>query len=303
MTGTELLFAIGEIPETLVEEAESAQKAHRKPNGRKLLFLAAVLALMTTSVLAVRFGWHRKLTEYLSPTDVQMEALTGAADFPVAEAIQHGVTVRVCQTLTDAYGLYVLCEVTGPKGVDLQEVMIWRNVILEGSEDAVALATTRTTILEQERQKVTFLISKQTDKPMEGGELHLTLQDLCRYDAEAKGSPYVPVAEGTWELSWEFDFVDAGMTYPVEEMTVYLSPMTRCIRCPEANAEPMPPVLHFRDGSNLHCGEGTNRATVLHTEEETVCIYRFVPMVDLEEVEAVEVSGSYVSVVLAETRK
>lgn len=176
----------------------------------------------------------------------------------------------------------------------MDERMCWRTAILTGPGEGLAPATTRTVFLGQEGTVITLLVSQQRDAPIQSGNLTLTLQDLCRFD-QTRESPYVPLVKGTWELSWEFDYADVGKRYQAGNADVYLSPMTLCVTWPEEMEQMEAPVLHFRDGSTRTCGDETSPATIIHREDQTVCVYRFVPMLELSEVEMIELAeGKFV---------
>lgn len=171
--------------------------------------VAAVLAiavLFSGTALAISLGWHIKLMEYLSPSEEQMQTLDGAVNMPESTVTQNGVTITVKQTLADAFGIYVLYEITVPDDVELDNDVRWSlevlNVPTVKMDEYIVAGSGGSEILEQTGNKRTVLFHLDTTAGFENGDIKLTLRDLTRYTTnETTGSIEItPVVKGEWDL-------------------------------------------------------------------------------------------------------
>ena len=171
--------------------------------------VAAVLAvavLLSGTALAISLGWHIKLIEYLNPSEEQMQTLDGAVSMPEATITQNGVTITVKQTLADAFGIYVLYEMTVPENVELDDNVRWNLEILDAptikTDEYITTSSGGAEILEQAGNKRTVLYHLNTTAELESGNIKLTLTDLTHYSKNDKTNSMeiTPIVEGKWDL-------------------------------------------------------------------------------------------------------
>ncbi len=216
---------------------------------KRLSLTAAIIiicVLTATTALAIGLDWNEKLMEYLKPSEEQMQTLDGAVNTPEATVTQNGITITVKQTLADAFGIYVLYEMTVPDNVKLDDNIRWSldglNVPTVQTDDYVTAGSCGSEILEQTGNKRTVLYHLNTTAGFENGYIKLTLKDLTRYTTndETGSMEITPVVEGEWELEWEFTFVDTSKTVEVNRplsingsedtiTKVVISPMSACL--------------------------------------------------------------------------
>lgn len=256
----------------VILESRKAEKIPMKRKGKSLALVAAVVAvciIATTTALAVNFGWHEKLIEFLDPSNEQMEMLSGNVTAPDATISKNGVTVAVKQTLSDSYGIYVLYEMTVPDNIDLSEVD-WRYAYLTipyaQTDEATGLGIIGSELLEQSGNTRTVLMFHQMSKPFENGTIRLHFEDLEHivFDEETETFDITTVWEGELELEWDFNYENVGKTLKLDTplsingskntiTKIVLSPISICVFVQGDDAVMRAaPVVRFKDGSEIN---------------------------------------------------
>lgn len=303
---------------SLIDEKKNQKTRHR----RFSMALAAVLALsilLSGVAIAIGLGWHEQLLNYLTPSKEQLSVLEGGVNTPEASVSQGGVTVTVKQTLADAFGIYVLYEMTVPDSVELNDNVGWESISLDVPVDKaggyVAVYTTGSIILEQSRSKRTVLVHQQTSAPLKSGKIELILQNLISYDNTGEAKPFFALIEGNWTLEWDFNYVDTGKTFEVSlplsisgsrntiEKAV-VSPISVCIYVSGDSIQTGAcPVVNFKDGSSVIFDSKSRNAGFtyyLSDEENGVYMnqlyYRFENIVDLDAVSSIQLGDQLIPI-------
>jgi hypothetical protein len=297
-------------------------KEEAKPLNRsaKHVYLTAALialaVLTMTTALAIGFGWHQKLIEYLEPSEEQMAALDGAADTPDATITKNGVTITVKQTLADSFGIYVLYEMTVPEDIELTDDIWWGFSYLDvptvKTDEYVTMGTSGPEILEQTGNKRTVLYHAQKTAPFENGHLKLLLMDLQIVKRnDATGSMQItPLIEGEWELEWEFNFVDTSKTLEVNEpgssngsentiTKIVISPMSGCAYITGDDiVGSARPAVNFKDGTQIEFDSKSKNASFGYylVDEDSMLYanhlyYRFETIIDLDDVKNITIGA------------
>lgn len=328
MKNERLLFAFGNISDDIIEEvaataqsnstAEQMRSRRRVRSKRRIIIcVAAILVLLlATTALAISLGWHIKLIEYFNPSEEQMQTLDGAVNMPEATVTQNGVTITVKQTLADAFGVYVLYEMTVPDDIELNDDIGWTleilNVPTVKTDEYITAGSGGSEILEQTGNKRTVLYHLDTTAAFENGDIKLTLRDLIRYkrNDETGSMEITPVVKGEWELEWNFTFVDTSKTIDLNRplsingsdniiTKIVIAPMSFCafVKGDDIVGSARP-VINFKDGSQLtydDLGYG-NKSFGYYLIDEANMIYsnqlyyRFEKIIDLNDVASIQIS-------------
>ncbi len=308
----------------MLGEIISGQKEELKPLKRPvkhLYLLAALVALAVltmTTALAISFGWHEKLIEYLNPSDEQMTALDGAADTPDATITKNGVTITVKQTLADSLGIYVIYEMTVPDDIELTDDIRWAQYILDiplaQADESHTLGTTSATVLEQSAHKRTVLIYSQRTAPSENGSIRLQFKDLIDYSNtgvtnNVLAAMSAPLIEDDWALEWDFSYVDTSKTIEVNKplsingsedtiTRVVVSPMSACVFVKGDDIlGSARPVINFKDYSQITYEDIglKNKSFMYYLADEDNMVYvnqlyyRFLNIINVEDVVSITV--------------
>lgn len=305
-----ILEALGQISDEYILEAASPRAKGRAFPKRKtaVLLAAALILLLATTAFAGGLGWHEKFIELFRPSGEHIAELEGATDMPEATVSHDGITVSVKQSLADAFGVYVLYEMSVLEDIVLDDGIGWA---FEGLfaphrkvEGSAIAALGGSEILEQSGSKRTVLIYETGNTTaIENGKLELFLMDLCPMDSSGMygGEPLV---EGQWGLEWDFEYKDPGKWVRddiplggdiINEL--YISPISFCIRIVyDEKAPRVSPVVKFSDGSEIVIdpmsgkvdltGFLSNEPTGEYTYQY---FYRFDELIELENVVSVQV--------------
>jgi len=263
---------------TMILDSKKGEIVPTKRAAKRFSLAAAVAVLCVltaTTALAMSFGWHEKLIEYLNPSEKQMETLKGAVSAPDLTLTKNGVTITVKQTLADSFGVYVLYEMTVPENIEWNDDIKWEFSFLKvptsKTDETFVGGVSGSEILEQTGNKRTALYHIQSTAPFENGEIKLNFADLGYYnvtgDPKASTPPkieFVPLVEGEWELKWEFNYVDTSKTIEVDKplsingskdtiTKIVISPMSVCafVKGDDILMSGVRPTVNFKDGSRI----------------------------------------------------
>lgn len=280
--------------------------------------IAAVLAiavLLSGTALAISLGWHTKLMEYFIPSEKQMQTLDGAVNMPEATVTQNGVTITVKQTLADAFGIYVLYEITVPDDVKLDNNVRWSfeviNVPTVKTDEYITVGSGGSEILEQTGNKRTVLYHLDTTAGFENGEIKLTLRDLTRYTTNDKTgfTESTPVVEGEWDLEWKSTIMDTSKIIDLNKTLsingsdniitkIVISPISFCafVKGDDILGSARP-VINFMDGNQLtydDLGHGNKSFSYYLIDEASMTYsnklyYRFEKIIDLNDVASIQI--------------
>lgn len=303
---------------SFIEAKEGPKTRHR----RLSMALAAVLilsVLLSGVAIAVGLGWHEQLLNYLQPSKQQISVLESGVNIPEATVTQGGITVTVKQTLADSFGIYVLYEMTVPDNVELNDNVWWEstllNVPIEKNGEYVAIASTKSTVLEQSGSKRTVLIHQQTSAPLKSGKIELILQNLISFENTGEVKPFSTLIDGDWTLNWDFSYVDTSKAFEVSlpinigesrstiEKAV-ISPISICIYVSgDSILGAACPVVNFKDGSSIVYDVkslDSDFSYYLSDEENGVYMnqlyYRFKNIIDLNEVSSIRLGDQLIPV-------
>lgn len=282
----------------------------------------AIAVLFSGTALAVSLGWHIKLMEYLNPSEEQIQTLDGAVNMPEATITQNGVTITVKQTLADAFGIYVLYEMTVPDNVELDDNVRWSLEILNvptiKTDEYITAGSGGSEILEQTENKRTVLYHLDTTAGFENGDIELTLRDLTRYTTnDATGSTEItPVVEGEWALKWKSTFVDTSKTIDLNKplsingsnniiTKIVISPISFCVFVKGDDIlGSARPVINFKDGGQLSyddLGYGNKSFSYYLIDEASMTYsnqlyYRFEKIIDLNDVASIQIGDMVIPI-------
>ena len=323
MTTDLFLEAIGTIDDIIILDAKSCQVLSevkiKSKHWMTVLVAAILVALLVTTALAINFGWHIKLIEYFNASEEQMESLDMAIGMPEATVTHNGVTITVKQTLADAFGIYVVYEMTVPDNIELDDNVLWAFTVFSvpsaETEDYVSVSTIGTTILEQNGNKRTVLLHKQVSSPFTNGKIELIFQNLIYFVLNDKSRPYMPLVEGEWELEWDFTYVDTGKTIELNlplsidgsDNTIsklVVSPMSICAFVTgDTIVGSVQPIVNFKDGSSITYSSQDNNASFsvyLSDAENEIFVnqlyYRFERIIELTDVASMQIGDVVISV-------
>ncbi len=143
--------------------------------------------------------------------------MESAIENPVTTVSDQGISVTIRQTLANSSGLYVLYEVTTPESIALDPEKNWH---MEGFLDLSSLPLQAplgssifgNDIVEVTPHKITAVAYAYTPVgTMSSGTVHLRLTRLGYW--EFSSSPqFIPIAEGTWHLTWHLTHIDPSIT-------------------------------------------------------------------------------------------
>lgn len=304
-----------------IESKTQVVTKHRKYSA----VVAAVLAiaiLFSGTALAIGLGWHVKLVEYFSPSEEQIQTLGGAANMPEATVTHNGITITVKQTLADAFGIYVLYEMTVPDEIEMDDDIRWGLEILRApivqTDEYITTGSGGSEILEQTGNKRTVLHHLDTTAGFKNGEMKLILRDLTRYTSnDTTGSlETAPIMEGEWVLNWEFTFVDTSKTIELNRplsingsdntiTRISISPMSFCMFVKGDDIlGSARPIINFKDGSQIIYDDlgYRNRSFSYYLIDQANMIYnnqlyyRFETIIDLNDVVSIQIGDEVIPI-------
>ena len=255
-------------PEAGWRELQTRRPAKRRRLGRYPVVLAAVLVCLAVAgtALAVNLGLHEKLAAYFHLQSGESALLESAIENPVTTVSDQGISVTIRQTLANSSGLYVLYEVTTPESIVLDPEKNWH---MEGFLDLSSLPLQAplgssifgNDIVEVTPHKITAVAYAYTPVgTMSSGTVHLRLTRLGYW--EVSSSPqFIPIAEGTWHLTWHLTHIDPGITVTPPALplpdgsgnieSISLSPFSCVVISTGAPASDWPVSLVLQNGSTL----------------------------------------------------
>lgn len=282
----------------------------------------AITILFSGTALAIGLGWHIKLMEYFKPSEEQLQTLNGAVNLPEATITQNDVTITVKQTLADAFGIYVLYEMTVPDDVELDNSIGWRMEVVDAptvtTDEYIVAGSGEAEILEQTGNKRTVLYHLDTTAGFESGDIKLILKDLIRYTKnDTTGSMEItPVVEGQWELAWKFTFVDTSKTIDLNRplsingsdntiTKIVISPISFCTFVKgDSIVGSARPVINFKDGSQITYDdlENKNKSFGYYLIDEAnmtysnQLYYRFENIINLNDVVSIQIGDEVIPI-------
>lgn len=304
-----------------IESKTQVITKHRKFSAVVAAALAITI-LFSGTALAIGLGWHIKLMEYLKPSEEQLQTLDGAVNLPEASITHNSVTITVKQTLADAFGIYVLYEITVPNGIELDNSIGWRMEVVDAptvtTDDYITAGSGGSEILEQTGNKRTVLYHLDTTAAFKDGNIKLMLKDLIRYTKnDATGSIEItPIVEGEWELEWKFTFVDISKTIDLDMplsingsdntiTKIVISPMSFCTFVKgDSIAGSARPVINFKDGSQITYDdlENKNKSFGYYLIDEAnmtysnQLYYRFENIIKLNDVASIQIGDEVIPI-------
>ena len=255
-------------PDAGWRELQTRRPAKRRRLGRYPVVLAAVLVCLAVAgtALAVNLGLHEKLAAYFHLQSGESALLESAIENPVTTVSDQGISVTIRQTLANSSGLYVLYEVTTPESIALDPEKNWH---MEGFLDLSSLPLQAplgssifgNDIVEVTPHKITAVAYAYTPVgTMSSGTVHLRLTRLGYW--EFSSSPqFIPIAEGTWHLTWHLTHIDPSITVTPPALplpdgsgnieSISLSPFSCVVISTGAPASDWPVSLVLQNGSTL----------------------------------------------------
>ncbi|MGI5957841.1 MAG: DUF4179 domain-containing protein [Massiliimalia sp.] len=197
---------------------------HMKKQIKKRISIIAAAAAIAASSLtvgaAVYFHWDERLLDYFHADSSQAELLSGAQAQIGLTATDNGVSISVVQTVSDAYGTYILAEVTLP------ENMVWKEEYtferLDVSVPDAKYTGWSYTVLNHSQNKVSLLIEAETDCELNGKTISLNLQNISTVNQ----GTFTPVIEGTWQFQWTENYENLSRSYKPENAYLNLTDST-----------------------------------------------------------------------------
>lgn len=221
-----LSIALEKIGEKPVPADNERQRAVLGQRRRRILAaaLVATFAFASTAFAAEVFQWDVRLSNYFG-IDKNSEELSGGGMNVGVSAENKGVTMKAVQTMGDGTNLYILFDVTAPKGVMIYPEsgfdMIYLRVGEPGMDGPTGMGY-GCTMLEDENEKdnkATFLLSMEADKKINSKKINVKFENLRHYIIGS--GEMVTDCEGQWELEWELDYEDISTKFIMgKELTV-----------------------------------------------------------------------------------
>ena len=305
-------------PDAGWRELQTRRPAKRRRLGRYPVVLAAVLVCLAVAgtALAVNLGLHEKLAAYFHLQSGESALLESAIENPVTTVSDQGISVTIRQTLANSSGLYVLYEVTTPESIALDPEKNWH---MEGFLDLSSLPLQAplgssifgNDIVEVTPHKITAVAYAYTPVgTMSSGTVHLRLTRLGYW--EFSSSPqFIPIAEGTWHLTWHLTHIDPSITVtpPALPMpdgsgnieSISLSPFSCVVISTGAPASDWPVSLVLQNGSTLPLDASngqytTGRLSASGQENPQYYSYfQFHPLISPSDITALVIGGTRVS--------
>ncbi len=265
---------------------------------------------------AVNLGLHEKLAAYFHLQSGESALLESAIENPVTTVSDQGISVTIRQTLANSSGLYVLYEVTTPESIVLDPEKNWH---MEGFLDLSSLPLQAplgssifgNDIVEVTPHKITAVAYAYTPVgTMSSGTVHLRLTRLGYW--EVSSSPqFIPIAEGTWHLTWHLTHIDPGITVTPPALplpdgsgnieSISLSPFSCVVISTGAPASDWPVSLVLQNGSTLPLDASngqytTGRLSASGQENPQYYSYfQFHPLISPSDITALVIGGTRVS--------
>ena len=213
-------------------DLQARRKAEAHPRRRRLhrfpIAIAAVLVCLAVSAMAItgHQGLHEAFMEHFGITEESAPLIQDAGVLSDCAVSRHGLTITVKQTVADANGVYVLYEIETPEQVSLydEHYLQWQNgpsleISVQGHSVNHAGGGGRLEVLD-EHHALSMVYAYDVNQALQPGKLTLSLGNLGYYE-DTPGDPdhptFVPVVEGSWNLSWMFRSIEAGRSISLSE--------------------------------------------------------------------------------------
>ena len=256
------------------------------------------------------------LAAYFHLQSGESALLESAIENPVTTVSDQGISVTIRQTLANSSGLYVLYEVTTPESIALDPEKNWH---MEGFLDLSSLPLQAplgssifgNDIVEVTPHKITAVAYAYTPVgTMSSGTVHLRLTRLGYW--EFSSSPqFIPIAEGTWHLTWHLTHIDPSITVTPPALplpdgsgnieSISLSPFSCVVISTGAPASDWPVSLVLQNGSTLPLDASngqytTGRLSASGQENPQYYSYfQFHPLISPSDITALVIGGTRVS--------
>ncbi len=220
------LRKIGKHPEQIENERTVIVRSRPdKAGGRRRRILAAALvavfAFATTAFAAEVFQWDVRISNFFGIEGRDGAGLAGGGMNVGVSTENNGVTIEAVQAIGDGTNLYILFDVTAPKGKvisypDASFEMIRLRIGEPGGMDGPTGMGYGCTMLEDDDDKdnkATFLLSAEADKKINNKKINIEFENLRHYITGS--GEMVTDAAGIWELEWELDYEDTSTKYKI----------------------------------------------------------------------------------------
>lgn len=204
------------ITEKMGTENENRLKVQPRGKKRRILIAAliAVFAFATTAFAAEVFQWDTRISNYLGIEEQDQDSLSGGGMNVGVSDENNGVTIEAVQTIGDANNMYILLDVTAPKGS-----VIYPNTRFEMVYLMVDGATSLGYSCDMQPDendndnKATLMVSMVANKKINNKMINLKFVNMGHY--VIGNGELVPDITGEWELEWELDYKDISTIYPI----------------------------------------------------------------------------------------
>lgn len=207
---------------TYGQEMASGQRKQVGTRGRHrrilIAALVAVFAFASTAFAAEVFQWDVRLSNYFGMDQNSADLSGGGMNVDVT-AENKGVIVKAVQTIGDGTNLYILFDMTAPKGVTIYPESGFEMIYLRVGEPGLDGPTGMgygCTMLEDDNNKdnkATFLLSMEADKKINNKKINVKFENLRHYMI-GSGEMITDTA-GTWELEWKLDYKDVSTEFKI----------------------------------------------------------------------------------------
>ena len=228
--------------EQTLEDLNARETAKRKrPMKFKVLLAAAALCVLASgTVLAAEwFGWNTQILNKFQPSQKQQEQLpeTGAIQNVEQVSTVNDVPVTLKQVIHDNYNLYLLCEITLPENISIDEtqrenlVFDGFSVLIDGKDPSEIVPNASYSgggsFMESDDDTVSntlyYEISYLFGAPIDwnGRTLSLSLGDLqTSYKKAALPEECDTLASGPWTFDYSMDD-SSDLTWTIEVNNTY----------------------------------------------------------------------------------
>ncbi len=177
-----------------------------------VLTIVLILCLFTaTVVIGATFKWHEALILYFNPSEKQMEEVKNALHEPDAVMTHKDVTIKVLQTITTQYELYILYEISTTETFET-EGQIFQPLIsisldpsfkeLDPNSGSGMVANSGATTLEHSSNKLVALYRHSQSAPIPN---HSYIK-LNFFELILKENALPIVDKGYGDLIWQINF-------------------------------------------------------------------------------------------------
>lgn len=218
---------------TLKKIKEKGNGDNMKPKriSIKILLIAAVIfAFAITAYSTAYFIWDEQLLNYFNPNQEQKEQLDVAGQNVDKSVTLNGLTFEIKQVIGDKYEVYVLCDITAP-----EEIILNNDYIFECIEFKINNLFSNINSFSgsyghdiiddgnpnDNKQTYIFRINSTdtgTDNGLNGKSATLSLHNLGYWKMN-EGMVFEQVIEGVWEITWKIDYTDISKNIEVNKPT------------------------------------------------------------------------------------